>query len=191
MKRLKQTIVILAVVLAPLAPFVLVPVASASTCENGYTGPDSNNLCTNTTTYTCTVSNDNKIAIVNDNTQVSLSGDAESEENTEAGGAQTGTATNTNGVTFNVVVTNPTVGDELCVVTATVPATPTPTPPAPVVPAGQGAVAVTAPKAVVPQSLAKTSGDSMAGYVIGSTVVLAAAFGLSRAAVFAYGRYKA
>ena len=189
MKILKQTIMTLAVV---LAPFAATPVALADTCENGYTGPNSDNLCTNTTTYTCTVNNENNIAVVNDSTQVALSGNSSSGGNTGSGGAQTGTATNTNGVTFNVTVTNGTEEQGFCAVTASVPATPTPATPV-VAAAGQGAATpVAAPKATVaPKALAPTSGDDTARYVVGSIVALAAVFGLSRAAVFAYGRYNA
>lgn len=195
MKRLIQTLVTLAVV---LAPFAAAPIASAATCENGYTGPDSNNICTTTVVYKCTVINETTASIVNDNTQVALSGNASSGDNTSGGGAQTGTATNTNGVTFNVTVTNSTPEEKLCSVQASMPATPTPVTPAtsvPVAAAGRGAIAaapVTAPKATVaPRSLAQTSGDETAKYLVGSVAALAAAFGLSRAVVYAYGRYKA
>ena len=187
MKKLKQTIVTLATLLAPIAA---APLASAAgTCANGYTGPDSNNVCTSTTTYQCTATNDNKAVITNDNTQVSLTGEATSGDNTGSGNAQTGSATNTNGVTFNVVVKN-----ETCTVVATVPATPetpaTPATPQPV--GGQGAVMpVAAPKATAPRALANTSGDSLAGYVTGGIIALAGALGLSRAAVSLYGRLKA
>ena len=182
MKKMKQTIVALAAVLAPIA---MAPLASAaSTCANGYTGPDSNNLCTSTTTYECTAVNNNTVTIVNDNTQVTVSGGATGGDNTAGGGAQTGSATNTNGVTFNVTLKN-----ETCTAIATVPATPTPTP-TPETP-GKGAVAVTAPSASVPKTLAKTSGDSLGNYVVGAVIALAGAVGLSRIALSVYSRFKA
>lgn len=186
MRKLKQTIVTLATLLAPLAA---APLASAAgTCANGYTGPDSHNLCTSTTTYECTVTNNNTATITNDNTQVTLTGDATTGGNTGSGGAQTGSATNNNGVTFDVVVKNGT-----CTTTATVPATPeTPTTPATPQPVGgMGAVAVTAPKTTAPRALANTSGDSIAGYVAGSIIALASVLGISRVATALYGRLKA
>jgi hypothetical protein len=186
MKKIKQTIVTLAAVLAPIA---MAPLASAAgTCANGYTGPDSNNLCTSTTTYKCTVENENTVKIDNDNTQVTVSGGATSGGNTSGGGAQTGSATNANGVTFNVTVTN---GEgATCTATATVPATPTPEVPVTPTP-GRGAVAVAAPSVVKPKVLANTSGDSIAANVVGAVVALAGTFGLSRIALSAYSRFKA
>ncbi len=190
MKKIKQTIVTLAAVLAPIA---MAPVVSAvGTCANGYTGPDSNNLCKSTTTYECTVNNNNTVTIVNDNTQVAVSGGATSGENTSGGNTQTGTATNNNGVTFNVTVTNGGGGGEtgICTATATVPATPTPEVPVTPTP-GKGAVAVVAPSTTAPKALAKTSGDQLSGYVVGAIVALASTLGLSRIALSVYGRLKA
>ncbi len=183
MKKLKQTVVTLAAVLAPLA---MAPLASAvGTCANGYTGPDSNNLCTSTTTYECTAVNNNTVTIVNDNTQVAVSGGATSGGNTSSGSAQTGSATNSNGVTFNVTVKN-----ETCTATATVPATPTPI--VPVTPnPGKGAVAVVAPSTTAPKALANTSGDPLSSYVVGAIIALAGTLGLSRVALSVYGRLKA
>jgi hypothetical protein len=181
MKKVKQTIVTLAAILAPIAAAPLV--SAAGTCANGYTGPDSHNLCTSTTTYECTAKNENTFTIVNDNTQVSVSGDATSGDNTGSGGALTGSATNSNGVTFNVTVKN-----AVCSATATVPATETPVTPASQPTPGRGAIAVAAPNPTAPKSLANTSGDSLSEYVMASIVALASAFGLSRVAFAIYSR---
>jgi hypothetical protein len=190
MKKLQQTLVTLAAVIAPLA---MVPSASAaSTCQNGYTGPNSDNLCTSTTTYTCTQKDDNHVTINNDGTQVAVSGDGTSSGNTSGGDVQSGTASNNNGVTFNVTLTN----DKICTVTATVPATPE-TPPAGGSGAvgGQGAAApakqtVAAPKTTTPRALANTSGDATLGYVAGAIALFGGAIAASRLAVSTYGRMK-
>jgi hypothetical protein len=188
MKKLKQTLVSFATIVGSLA---IVPMASAaSTCQNGYTGPDSNNLCTSTTTYMCTVDNNNVATINNENQQVSLSGNASSGGNTTGGGAMSGSATNTNGTTFNVSVTN----QGVCTATATVPATTTPeTPSTPVTP-GRGSIAqpvVTPTNKVTPKNLANTSGNNMLAVATSAVAGLAATIGLARLAVMAVRRYNA
>lgn len=194
MKKLQQTLVSLAAVMGSLA--IVPTVSAAGTCQNGYTGPDSSNLCTSTTTYTCHVNNDNKAVIDNTNTQISLSGDGTTSGNTTGGNTQTGSATNSNGVTFNVSVKN---GD-ICTTTATVPATPE-TPSTPITP-GKGAVGgvgalsggagqvVTPTNVAAPSVLANTSGDDMLGYVGGAIVTLAGLIGVSRLVTLGYGRMK-
>ena len=114
---------------------------AGSTCDIGFTGPDSKNICTATTTYTCKVTNNNKIDFYNENEQVAASGDATVSGNTSGGTAMTGTATNSNGTTFNATVTN---GD-VCTAVVTKPANVTPETPAP----GAGAVV---PQNVQPQA---------------------------------------
>lgn len=203
MKKLQQTLVSLATVLGSLA---IVPAAGAAgTCENGFTGPDSNNMCTSTTKFTCTQINNNTVQINNDNTQVAVSGDANVSGNTSAGGALTGSASNSNGVMFNVTVKNPAT----CAVTASVPATPA-TPTTPVTPAtpvtpGRGSVSggvgalgavggagavVTPTNTTRPSVLANTSGDNLLGYAAGAVAVLAGLIGTSRLATLTYGRFK-
>ena len=178
MKKLQQVVLALVVIAAPLA---VSPAASAaSTCQNGYTGPDSNNICTSTTTYACTQTSENTVTIANDGTQIAVSGDASSGGNGAGGGAQTGSATNSNGVTFTVSVTN----QGLCTATATVPATPTPTPTTPV------KESVTPPKTTKPPVLANTSGNTVLGYAIGAIVALGAVAGIARVVTLSYSRLK-
>ena len=161
-----------------VAPFVVAPsTASAATCQNGYTGPDSNNLCTSTVKYECSVNTDNTVTIINGNAQVTLSGGS------SGPGAQTGSATNDNGVTFNVSVTN---GEaRTCVAIATVPATPdAPVTAAPVTPK------VVPSTTVKPKVLAPTSGDSVLPYILGAIVTLVVVVAGSRAATALYSRAK-
>lgn len=151
-------------------------VAAASTCQEGYTGPDSNNLCTSIVTYTCTVINDNTVQVDNANTQISVSGNAGSEGGTGGGGAVSGSATNANGVTFNATVTN----NDVCTVTATTPAIASPS--APVANGGGrgGGASMSSPESVVkplvkeempPAVLADTSGDITPRIVAGIVAI--------------------
>lgn len=102
MKKLLQ---ILAMTLIVLAPFGAGTV-SAQECTISDTGPDSKNECIIKDEHECTVINDNEIKIDGKNMQFSKSGDAEVEDNTNAGSAITGTATNSNNQTFRVTITN-------------------------------------------------------------------------------------
>ena len=115
---------------------------AGSTCDIGFTGPDSKNICTATTEYTCKVINNNKIEFYNSNNQVAASGDATVSGNTSGGTAMSGSATNSNGTTFNATVTNGT-----CTSVVTKPANVTPETPAP----GKGAVAPAAQPQVTQQ----------------------------------------
>ncbi|MDN5275402.1 MAG: hypothetical protein JWN33_51 [Candidatus Saccharibacteria bacterium] len=158
-------------------------VSAVSTCQIGYTGPDSNNKCVAETTYTCSIKNTNTVTIDNDNTQVAVSGNTESSGSTGGGLAQTGSATNTNGVTYNVTVTN----NDVCKAVATVPATETPTP-------GQGGagsvqgVSVTAPAKTTPTVLANTSSDwSLANLAVIAGLVTAGVL-VIRSVVAVYSR---
>lgn len=196
MKILTRIAVVVAIA---ILPFMVGDRAfAAGTCEMGYTGPNSNNECVLESTYTCSVKNENDFDIVNENGQVVGSGSAASTDNTDAGGTTSGSATNSNGTSINVSITN---GDEgkLCTVVTTMP--PTPEPPAPHVPkevpsSGQGAAspivkeAVTAPQQVTPALLPNTSGDNAAGFLLTATGLLAAGAVVTRLAVAAYSRSK-
>ena len=173
MKKLQQVVGVL--FLLGVSVMVSGPGASAaSTCPNGYTGPNSENICTSVTTYQCEQINDNTVTINQDNTQVAVSGDTASEGNGGAGGAQTGSATNSNGVTYNVSVTN----QGVCTAIATTKATPTPEVKTPATP-GKGAVA--APKNVTkPAALATTSGSPVVNIITGSLLALAVIVGVAR-----------
>lgn len=178
MKKLTLTFVGLFTVAVPLAVSTAAS-ATTYTCANGFTGPNSDNQCTSTTEYTCTYQGENTVVIDNDNTQVSVSGNATGEGNGQGGNVQTGSATNTNGTVFDVVVTT---GDEVstCVVTATVPATPEKPAPKPVTP----------PEPAKPAVLAKTSSDAVVTYVLGAAIALGLAAVALRAVVLVYGRQK-
>ena len=83
--------------------------------------------------------NDNDVEIKNENNQVVASGDVSNSGNTTGGSGTSGTVTNENGTTFNVVITNTNPEEPgICTATSTVPATPVePTPkPNPNPPAG-------------------------------------------------------
>lgn len=168
MKKLKQ---IVATAVLVLAPFTTAGIAAADTCEIGYTGPNSENLCVSEQEYTCTVTNENEVTIDQTNQQITVSGDANNTDNTNGGGSQSGSATNENNVTFNVTVEN----DEVCTVLATVPATPTPVEPA---------TTVTPKETVTPTVLAPTASDSTAKLL----VMLGAITGVATLATLAITR---
>jgi hypothetical protein len=186
MRKLSQ---ILAVGVMTLTPLMAGGSAFAlGSCSIGYTGPDSLNKCTATTTYACTVENNNMIKVTNDNFQFAVTGNTGVDQNTTGGSSASGSATNSNGVTYNATVTNGT-----CVAVATVPATETPvvpvTPAAPVTvqpvpaPQGQGRGAAVG---VLPN----TSADSTLAYVAGLVGILGAGVVLSRLVVLVYSRVK-
>lgn len=129
--------------------------ADTVTCDIGFTGPDSKNICTSTTEFTCKVINNNNIEFYNGNDQVAVSGDTTVGGNTTGGGATSGTATNANGTSFNWTVTNGS-GEEtgqICSTVVTKPANVTPETP------GMGAVT---PQAVQPAATPVTPGRGQA-----------------------------
>jgi hypothetical protein len=155
MKKLSQILAIMAIV---LAPFATTSTAYAEvTCEEGYTGPDSNNLCTSVTTYVCEVDNENNVAVVIDNDQTAVSGDISLEDNTTGGSAGTGSATNDNNVTFNVTVSN----EGVCEAIAVVPANVTPDEEE-----EEEVVTPVTPVKEKPTVLPSTSADTTNGYVV-------------------------
>lgn len=189
MNKLQQTLVALFAIGGSLA--MSPGVGAAATCQNGFTGPDSNNLCTSTTTYQCTQTNGNTVTIANDGTQVAVSGNASTGGNGSGGGAQSGSATNTNGVTYNVAVTN----QGVCTATATVPASVPVTPVAPTkkntpVKEKVATPKVAAPKIDTPPVLAHTSGNSMHEYVAGAIALLVVTAGVARVATLLYSYRK-
>lgn len=162
MKRTYQLLAAAIVaILVPLAASV--PASAASTCDVGFTGPDSQNLCTSVETFECTVRNENIITINNTNTQTGVSGQALSNGNTTSGGATSGTVTNTNGTTFAVTIVNNTEeGSEepaICTAAVIVPATVTPETVTPVTPA-------------TPKALPVTSGDPTLAIIAAITGVV-------------------
>lgn len=167
--------------------------SGTATCPINFTGPDSKNICTSETHFTCAVNNENQIIFRNDNNQIVGTGNATITDNTSGGSSATGSATNSNGVTFNGTVTN----ENNCVAVATVPATVVPAAAQPVAPVAAPTPAVTttpgrgAIQATQPQVLPNTAADSpltAGALVIGlaGTVLLVA-----RLAVVAYGRFGA
>lgn len=149
MKRMYQLIAAAIVtLLVPLAASM--PVSAAATCDVGYTGPNSQNMCTSVQTYDCTVENNNIITIDNTSTQVGVSGAALNNSNTVSGGATSGTVTNGNGTVFSVVITNGTATTQdpkTCSAAVVIPATTTPETVVPTV-------------KETPKALPVTSGDS-------------------------------
>lgn len=175
--------VILTVVALVVAPLLAgAPVAAQATCGVGFTGPDSNNMCTSTTTYQCAVNNTNSVTITNDTNQVVASGTVTTSGNTTGGSTTSGSVTNSSGTTFSVTINNALVdGEPLATCAATV-VTPATEPPAtPVKPAEQ-----TQPQ-VLPFTGADTTLSTM-GWVAAAMAVLA---GLSVASVLVYRHFKA
>lgn len=201
MKKILKTIVTAVAVLLPIAFGGASAFATTGTCQIGYTGPDSNNQCTLTSTYTCTVKNNNDFDIKNSNDQLAGSGSVTSTGNTSTGSVSTGSATNSNGTTINVSVQN-----NACTVVKTVPATPPTTTPVTVtpsqggkgatiapVPAPAAATTTTTPAAGGKGSIAvlpDTSSDSLLPKVVGAIALTGIAAGASRLVVFAYNRIK-
>lgn len=193
MKKLSLLGAALAVMLTPLA-FGATSYAAEGTCAIGFTGPDSHNLCTSTTTYKCNVENNNVLVFDNNNNQVATTGSASGDSSTSAGDSTSGSATNTNGVTFTTTVKNDAA--QTCTVVATsAPVTPVVTPPTEhvVTPQGAGAVGGAGAGAVspTPTTLANTATISPAMIVAGLIGVLGASIVAARLAVSAYGHYKA
>lgn len=172
MRKLKSLIAVAAVLALPF----LVPVSASATdssCTISNTGPGSDNTCTVKEDYTCSVDNDNKIVVKDENDQVAGSGSATSSGNTSGGNATSGSASNENGTTFDIAIDN----EGGCVVTkVTNPVTPTPTPAQPVGglggAGGAGAVAAVAPR---PTVLANTSGENIAAIVAAAILALGVA----------------
>lgn len=199
MKKLQQTLVVGAMLALPVIGSA--PAKAASTCEIGFTGPDSNNLCISKTTTECEVENNNSIKIGNESFQFSGSGNASNTGNTSGGGATTGTVTNSNGTDFAISITNggSEVDQQVCTATAIVPATTTPTPvkpsekPTPVEtkqPGMGGAVkeTVSAPVENTAPLLANTSGDNTVAAIAGILVTATAATVAMRFGAVAYIR---
>ena len=80
--------------------------AGATTGTIDTTGPDSRNTITSDTRYRVEVGNDNNLKVYNDNDQRAWTGDAEVEDNTTGGGAETGAAWNDNAFEAEVSVDN-------------------------------------------------------------------------------------
>ena len=120
---MKKLLKVLAVAVFALTPLILSSSASAqAVCDIGYTGPNSQNLCTSVTEYSCSVTNTNMVKIVNSNNEVVASGTVGNSGNAQGGNAASGSVTNTNGATFSVTIVNPGF-ESTCVATAVVPAT--------------------------------------------------------------------
>jgi hypothetical protein len=180
MKRLNQ--LLLAVAVAVLVPFVAVtPTHAASTCDIGFTGPNSQNMCTSVQTYDCTVTNTNTVTIANTNSQQGASGQVNVSGNTSGGNGVSGSVSNSSGTTYAVTIINadpaiPTSGT--CTAAIVVPANETPE-----------TVVPTQPAAPTPRALPVTSGDStltavalIAGSVVGAAALSIAALALYRRA---------
>lgn len=190
MKKLGGIIVAAAIALVPVATSS--SVFAAGSCQIGYTGPNSNNECTLTSTYTCSIKNDTDFDIKNENGQVVGSGTATSSGNTGAGSATSGSATNSNGTSINVAINNGSSG-KLCAVVSTVPATPEEVTPG----GGQGSLtppvvkqAVEAPQKAMPAVLPNTSSSTFASSFVTAISLLAAGAVVTRLGVVTYGRYK-
>lgn len=153
MSKLKQLSGWILAAFVPLA--MSVPAAAEGTCQIGYTGPNSDNMCTSKQQYTCTIVNNNNVSIDNQNLQVAVTGSATNSTDTNSGDARTGSATNSNNVTFNATVTNTGV----CTAVASVPATNTPPPVGGSGAAGGGSGSVATPTAVTKQSVQPTGGS--------------------------------
>lgn len=132
MKRVSRLLVAIVIALVPIA--FGASVSAKATCQIGFTGPDSKNMCTSTVAYECKVTNTNTVTITNTNTQEAVSGTVSTSDNTQGGTTTSGTVANTNGSTFNVVIKNSTnqQDPDTCTAVLTVPATEPPKPVQPV-----------------------------------------------------------
>lgn len=164
MKKLSKVVAVAALI---LTPFIFSGAAQAqqADCDISNTGPGSNNQCTISDDYECSVDNDNNVVIVNQNGQTVASGTVNNSGNTGGGNSTSGTVSNTNTGTFTVVITNGDSDEGVCAVTSVTPVTPV-VPDTPVQPTTGGGAAV----------LPKTSGDTtlpILATVAGSLTVLA------------------
>lgn len=167
MKKLSKILATVAILIAPLAASTAAG-ATTFTCQVGYTGPDSTNMCVSETEQVCNIVNNNTVTLNNDNDQLAISGDGLNLDNTTSGSSTTGSATNSNGTTFTVTVTNTGVESRTCIAKVTVPATPVVTP------------VVTTTTTTTPKVLPNTSSNSLTSYF----VVLAAMLGVGAAAMY-------
>lgn len=179
MKRLYQLVAMAGIIaLMPLAGSV--PAHAAATCDVGFTGPNSQNMCMSIETYQCAVTNENIVTISNANNQTVASGQVTVSGNGSAGGASSGSVTNQNGTTFSVTITNAAADDEPGVCTATVMV-----PARTVVETVQPTVTTTPTTA--PRALPVTSGN-VAGAIIGVTAALLALATAGGVSIVAYRR---
>jgi hypothetical protein len=184
MKKLSLLGAVLAVMLVSLT-FGNTSYAAGGTCAIGFTGPNSDNVCVSTNTFTCQVKNNNVIVLDNNNNQVATTGSATSGSSTSGGSSTTGSATNANGVTFKTTLTN---GEACSVAATTPPITPVVTPPTVQVTTPQGAGGA---GAVTPTALANTATTSPVMVIAELLGLVGAGVIASRLAVAAYGHFKA
>lgn len=171
MKTVKQLLVIAALVAAPLATGGIV-LADEGTISD--TGPGSDNEVITETDYKCEVVNENEITITNLNDgQIVYSGPVDVDDNTDAGDATSGSATNSNDTSFDVSITN-----DGCIASVV---EVTPEPEEPVTPTEK----VTPTEEAEPVVLAKTAGSD----TIQLLIVLGAASLTVAAGTLAVTRY--
>ena len=131
-------------------------------------------MCISTTSTECNINTDNNVTISNNNVQVAWSGNG---LNTGSGESSTGSATNSNGTTFSITITNGVATEggmsKACVAYVTVPATTVVTPTTPVV-----------TTKATPKVLPNTSSDATASYV----VTLAAILGIGAIASYLFAK---
>ena len=168
MKKISQLAVIAAVLLVPF--IVSGPALAQSSIDD--TGNNSDNEIDTSQSYTCTVGNENNVIINGETVQVSTSGNANNEGNTNGGSATTGTATNSSGTNFTVTIKN----DRTCDV-AVVPEPETPETPSGG--SGESSTPVQPSNNVTPKALPVTSGDTAP--VVFMVAGLAAVAGLALA----------
>ena len=182
MKRLYQ--IVAAAIVTLFVPLIASTPTLAASCDIGFTGPDSSNMCTSVEKYQCEVTNTNTVEIKNSSNQVVASGAVNVSGNGTGGTATSGSVTNTNGASFTVTITNaiPTVQDSgTCTAAVVVPATEEPVTPTPV-------TTVTPEKTDTPKALPVTSGDATLPVTAAIAGGAALAAVLSVAAVLLYRR---
>ena len=177
---MSKVLTILAAILAiPIVASVSVSAVEGD-CTITDTGPDSNNTCTVSDSYTCRVENDTVIIVDSNNQQVATSGSASGTGNTGGGNVTSGSATNSNGITFDFTITN---GEEGASPVCTVATVTTPDPVTPQPAGGSGATTgTTAAIATTPKPtvLANTSGSHVVVTLAGIIAALVLATGVVR-----------
>lgn len=171
MRRLPRVVaVIAAMIMMPV--LASMPAAAAMKCEAGYTGPDSNNMCTSVEKFTCEVENTNTVTIRDATNQNVASGTVTVDGSGNGGGAVSGSASNSNTVNYNVVIEN----GKPCLVSAVVPATEEPETPAEETPE----TPVQPTQKITPKALPVTSGSaapvilaSIGGFAVIAGIVVA------------------
>ena len=163
---------------------MMVGVAAADqTCTIDTTGPNSVNVCTNTSNQTVTATCENNIFVGSVNDQNSNSGDGSVGGNTTGGGAVTGSAVNQNNQVVQIGAACDAATGNAVVAAASAPATPA------VAGGGLGAGATTPAAAAAPvKALPHTGSNAVVNATVASVAGIGAVLAVSQLGSLVYRR---